>query len=140
MPLKRLLISEFLTTFAESTDVLGCKGKKYHIPTSLKIWKRLLIVSFLTAWNSRKIQCNVKDEATVDVQEMCFVSPMSLFRFERTGHVMIRLISSVWVYPLLSFVTRQCEKPQVVGRRRESDPTLSFCVIIVTGEGSTLYD
>ena len=68
-----------------------------------KIVKRLHDVLFLTVWNSRKIQSRVKDRATVNASYI-----------------------SVRFSPLPSCSTWQCEKPQTVGRRRESDPTLSF--------------
>ena len=71
--------------------------------TAEKSVKRLLDALFLTVWNSRKIQSRVKDGATGNASYI-----------------------SVRFSPLPSYSTWQCEKPQTVGRRRESDPTLSF--------------
>lgn len=73
------------------------------------IGKRLLNVLFLTVGNSRKIQSNVKDEATVD------------------AHL------HAWVSPLSSYVAWQCEKPPTIGQQRELDPTLSFVAIAQGG-------
>ena len=81
------------------------------------IVKRLHDALFLTVWNSRKIQSRVKDGATVNAS-----------------------LISVRFSPLPSYSTWQCEKPQTVGRRCESDPTLSFFLIFNAGEGSTRYD
>lgn len=69
------------------------------------IIKRLHDALFLTVWNSRKIQIMVKDGATVNA-----------------SYIGVRFS------PLPSYHDGQCEKPQTVGRRRESDPTLSFYV------------
>ena len=86
--------------------------------------KRLHDALFLTIWNSRKISTKVRDNATVDARgryaSPCFVASQ-LF-----GGI-LRLILSVRVSPLPSYLGGQCEKPQVVGRQRVSDPTLSFC-------------
>ena len=73
--------------------------------TKENLEKRLLDALFLTIWNSRKIQCRVRDEATVNASYL-----------------------SVRLSPLPSYSTWQCEKPQVVGRRRESEPTLFYII------------
>ena len=87
--------------------------------------KRLLDAWFLTVWNSRKIQSRVKDRAVVDARG-CYASPY--FACLETNGEILRLISSVRVSPLPSYSTRQSEKPQAVGRWRESDPTLSLFI------------
>ena len=91
--------------------------------TTIKIEKRLLSALFLTGWNSRKIQSRIKDKAMVDARGWNS-SPVSLLYFQHSE--ILRLITSVRVSPLPSYSTRQCEKPQAVGRQRESDPTLSL--------------
>ena len=98
---------------------------KNTIFTSKNKRKRLRDALFLTAWNSRKIQVKVKDEATVDARGN-IKSPDFAICYSY-GEV-LRFTLSVRVSPLPSYLDRRCEKPQAVGRRRESGPTLSYCV------------
>lgn len=118
-----LSLSEKLANFTSISGypgLYGCRVADYMYKE-----KRLLDALFLTVWNSRKIRSRVKDEATVDARG-CNTSSVSLMDLKHSE--ILRLITSVRVSPLPSYSTRQCEKPQAVGRQRESDPTL-FCVI-----------
>lgn len=77
--------------------------------TTENIVKRSLDALFVSTGNSRKIyDCRTMDKATVNAP----------FR--------------AWASPLLSYSTRQCEKPPVVGQQRVEIPALS-CVIPVRG-------
>ena len=101
-----------------------CYSEKKATFEVIILEKRLLDALFLTIRNSRKIQSSVKDEAMVDARG-CNSSPVSLLWLQH-GEI-LRLITSVRFSPLPSYATRQCEKPLMVGRQRESDPTLFLC-------------
>ena len=117
-----LSLSEKLANFTKISRYPGLYGVRVSDYTYKE--KRLLSALFLTVWNSRNIQSRVKDEATVGARG-CYASPTFAYVYFR-GEIE-RLISSVWVSPLLFHVDRQCEKPLMVGRQRESDPTLFLC-------------
>ena len=80
------------------------------------IVKRSLNALFLAVRNSRKILSKIKDIAAVNA------------------------LVYAWASPLRFYSTWQCEKPLVVGLQRVRIPALSFCAMIMTGEGSTRYD